>query len=183
METCDDFLDFEVWKPIECYEYYEVSNLGRVRSLDRFVTQKKDGTEYARLMKGRLLKPRLQNGGYLVVWLCSNGVSRAVTVHRLVALAFLGDSNGLDVNHKNGDKQDNRLENLEYVSRRVNIDHSYNVLNRKRLPGKPFRCVESGEVFQTLSDASKRLNIGKCSISSVLHGRNKTANNLHFEYI
>ena len=109
----------EIWKPVVGYEgCYEVSNLGRVRSLDREVRGESNSVC---LRKGRILKPGA-TWGYLYVTLCSEGKVKHCRVHRLVLAAFRGESE-LDVNHINHVKADNRLENLEYVTVKENISH------------------------------------------------------------
>jgi hypothetical protein len=167
----------EEWRVIQGYPDYEVSDYGNVRSKDRIIRQFGHKGYYERLMKGRLLKLRKQNAGYLVVWLCKDGMSKIVTVHRLVACAFIGVSE-LDVNHKNGDKTDNRVDNLEYVDRSTNIKHSYNVLNQRDRINKSVVCVETGEKFNSIREAGKAKGVNPISIGHVLAGRNKTAGGL-----
>jgi len=101
----------EIWKDVPGYEgHYQVSNLGRVKSL--------------KWSKERILKPRLDRVGYYHVGLCEGGERKSNLVHRLVMLAFVGESD-LQVNHKNGEKSDNRLENLEYCTSSENTQHAY----------------------------------------------------------
>ena len=105
----------EQWKKIS--ESYEISTLGNVRSIDRVITR--NGKD-ARL-KGKKLSPNVGKNGYLSVQL--EGGNRKY-VHRLVAEAFIGfDNVFLEVNHKNGIKSDNRLENIEVVTHSQNIKH------------------------------------------------------------
>lgn len=93
----------EIWKDIKGYEgLYEVSNLGRVKS------------------KRKILKPI--NGEYLKVGLSKNGIQKTLYIHRLVAETFLGKSN-LQVNHKDEDKHNNNIENLEFVTHRENMNY------------------------------------------------------------
>lgn len=105
----------EIWLPVVGYEgYYEVSNLGHIRNC----RIKKFGP------KGDCLRPQ-KIGKYLGVNLCANGKSKVFLIHRLVAGAFLGPCPpSRDVNHKDGDRTHNAVDNLEYVTRRENIDHS-----------------------------------------------------------
>src|SRR5262245_52177000 len=118
----------EVWKPIEGYEdLYEVSNLGRVRSLDR------ETERGGRLMKlkGRVLSPFTTNCGYPAMVLSDgSGIRknrRAFYIHRLVATAFISGRRERDVIHKNGNKRDNKAVNLKWAS------HSYTMRRARRL--------------------------------------------------
>ena len=117
----------EIWKPIVGYEgYYEVSNQGKIRSIDRYVKGRGDSTWFR---KGKERKQCHYTNGYLFVCLSVDGNIKQLSTHRIVAAAFLGKSD-LEVNHKNGNKDDNRVENLEYVTRHENQIHSYRILHR-----------------------------------------------------
>jgi hypothetical protein len=118
----------EVWKDIVGYEgLYQVSNLGNVKSL---------GNEFSR--KERVLKPSLQSKGYLTVVLQKNGIRNMVLVHRLVAEYFVSNPlNKPQVNHINGVKTDNNIENLEWVYHRENLDHA--IKNNLTLKGEENR--------------------------------------------
>lgn len=164
----------ELWKVIEEYQNYEVSNYGRVRSLSRNVTQKGHKKLYTRVMEGKMLKQRKQNAGYMIVWLCKDGKKKAFTVHRLVALAFL-EGNGTDVNHIDGNKLNNVSSNLEYVSRSENLKHAYRKLCRTRHQQKRVMCIETGIVYDSIKEASLKTGANAVSIGHCLAGRNKTA--------
>jgi len=115
----------EIWKDIPEYEgLYQVSNLGRVKSLS-FNRKGKEGIR------------KLQNHstGYFEVILYNKKRNKHFLVHRLVVMAFFGKSD-LHVNHKNGIKTDNRLENLEYCTRSENMIHAYNIGLKKGLKGE-----------------------------------------------
>lgn len=117
------FYDPEIWRPVLGYEgLYEVSNYGRVKSLTR-ITLGKHG-RYCTFY-GRMLKQRPSTTcKYLITDLCKNGKRIHFLTHILVAKAFLGDYQGLEVNHKNGNIYDNHLSNLEVISHYENIQHS-----------------------------------------------------------
>ena len=112
----------EIWKDIPDYEgYYQVSDLGRVRSLDRTVLTT-NGQE--RFYKGRIMNPNVSNKGYKQYSLSVNGVYRTFRVSQLVAMTFLGHKpNGLElvVDHINGDKSDDSVDNLRIVTQRANL--------------------------------------------------------------
>lgn len=123
----------EQWKPIPGYEgYYEVSDYGNVKSLAR-IGKRKDGTPNP--IKEKILKPCVNSNGYYYLNLCKDGNTKNVRVHRLVAISFLNSSD-LQVNHRNGIKTDNRLENLEWVSRSDNSKHAYALGLNKRIAGE-----------------------------------------------
>lgn len=120
----------EIWKEITNYEgLYEVSNLGRIKSLKRITNGEKYGVH-------KLNEKILKNGkcgNYNIVVLRKNGKSKTLYVHRLVAKAFINNPNNYkEVNHKDGNTTNNNVENLEWCNRSYNIKHSYVILNRKK---------------------------------------------------
>lgn len=118
----------ECWKPVYGYEdLYQVSDMGRVR---RIAAGR--GTHVGRIL--RLCNDRY---GYAYVILSRNNHHKHQKVHRLVVEAFLGPCPaGLQVNHRNGIKDDNRIGNLEYATPRANVRYSFDVLGRKALHGE-----------------------------------------------
>ena len=123
----------ETWKDIEGFEdFYQVSDLGRVRSLDRQIEyQSRGGYTVTYLRKGQVLKPmKTGTSAYLQVHLRKNNTTFANTIHRLVAFAFLGlPPTGMNqTNHQDGNKTNNRLENLEWCTASMNLWHAYHVL-------------------------------------------------------
>jgi hypothetical protein len=112
----------EIYKDIQGYEgYYQVSNLGNVRSLDRKVNHPKGGLS---LRKGFLLKPEMTFFCYFRVPLSKNKTKKRVSIHRLVAETFIPNiNNKSEVNHIDGNKTNNKIENLEWVTSRENIHH------------------------------------------------------------
>lgn len=122
----------KTWKPIKNYKgFYAVSSDGEVKSVKKEVPYGQKGHS-KKTLKEKIMKPYLSRNGYLLLTLCKNGGKERVALHRLVAQAFLGDPADNQVNHKNGDKQDNRAENLEYVTPQENTLHSIQVLNKRR---------------------------------------------------
>lgn len=119
----------EEWKAINGYEgIYEVSNLGQVRSLDRVCKRNSDTGDVFK--KGKLRKPHLTPKGYLRLQLKNkDGIASNHLVHRLVAQAFLPipDQEQIEINHKDGNKQNNNFDNLEWCSGVDNLQHSYDI--------------------------------------------------------
>lgn len=171
----------EIWKPIEGYEgIYEVSNTGKVRSLDRkSYCEKWPNGRYER---GRELYLNLMKDGYILVSLNKNSETQWRKVHRLVAEAFIPNPESKRcVNHKNGIKSDNRVENLEWVTASENMKHAYRVLMIPRPTGgkgKPSvrRKLSREQVEAIRKDTRTNQMIAKdygvCqqTISNVKHG-------------
>lgn len=107
----------EVWKKVKGFENYEVSNLGNVKSLSREINQ---GFRII-TSKERILKAGVNSDGYYSVVLYSDGKSKSFKVHRLVAMSFIKcDNDILVVDHINNIKTDNRVENLQFITQRLN---------------------------------------------------------------
>jgi hypothetical protein len=121
----------EIWKDITDYlGYYQVSNLGNVRSLERTVTYElktKSGTVVNKVYKAKNLKTYIGTHGYYSVGFHVNKINVTVNIHRLVAEAFIPNpDNKPEVNHKDGVKINNNVFNLEWVTQSENMKHSYN---------------------------------------------------------
>lgn len=115
----------EEWRDIEGYVgRFKISNLGRVKSMERSVSRKGNSTS---IQKEMIKKQRLTKYGYLTVYLSISKKYKHYFVHRLVAKFFISDSptKKHTVNHKNGIKTDNRVENLEWVTHSENLKHAF----------------------------------------------------------
>ncbi len=115
----------EIWVDIADYEgKYQVSNLGNVRSLDRWVYGR--GRKNKQLRHGHIMKQKTDKYGYLTIQLIWESIRRHITVHRLVAMAFIPNpQNKLQVNHIDSNKKNNTVENLEWNTAKENVTHSY----------------------------------------------------------
>lgn len=136
----------EEWRPVVGFEaHYEVSNFGAVR---RTAPAK-------RTFAGRVLKPRFNPDGYTGVVLCADRRRTTVAVHRLVAAAFIGHPNGMEVNHKDGCKHNNALDNLEYVTRSENQRHAYKTGLHVALKGEtnPYAKLTNAQVLEIRSSS------------------------------
>lgn len=168
----------EVWKPVVGYEgYYEVSNQGKIRSLDRIVTNK-NGINIR--MKGKMLKGSVNRSGYHTVNLCKDLSEKGKLVHRLVCFAFLGECKGKnEVNHKDGVKLNNNLCNLEWCTSKENSIHSAKTGLQKFAKGeavdsailKEHQVVEILKSKKRTRDLAKDYKVSDSTISDIRRGR------------
>ena len=167
------------WRKINGFEKYSVSDTGLVRN-------DKTGQMLAQYFIGK-------NSGYKRVKFANN---KHYLVHRLVALAFVPNpENKAEVNHINGDKTDNKADNLEWVTREENMQHRCKVLGKKvnpvvatqvaaRVNSKPVICLETGKRYASVSEASKDVHIHSSGISNCCNHKPRyiTAGGYHWEY-
>lgn len=175
-------MEKETWKNVKGYDgLYEVSNLGRIRSLGRICNSKNNSTQKK---KARILTQEITVHGYCRVRLFdANGTSKHYAVHRLVLSAFVGDSS-LQVNHINEIKTDNRLVNLEYVTPKKNCEHgTRNQRISENNKGKNVKGVlqisKDGNIINTFSsraEAQTATGVDAGHIGSCCAGKRKTAN-------
>jgi hypothetical protein len=116
-------MENEIWKPLPGLEDdYMVSTFGSIKSLDRKI---RHGHSIFLMKKGRVLKQQTTGTGYLYASIAKDGKVSRSYVHRLVAMTFLYNPNELkDINHKDGNKKNNRVENLEWCNRSDNLKHA-----------------------------------------------------------
>ena len=163
----------EVFKDIKGYEgLYQVSNLGNVKSLN-----------YNGTGKERILKSCVHKSGYLVVILYKDGKAKIHYVHRLVAEAFIDNPDNLPcVNHKNEDKTDNRVENLEFCSYQYNINYG---TRNERISKIVVQYTLDGvfvEEYPSVSEAKRQLGYSQGNISECCLGKRKTAYGYKWKY-
>lgn len=171
----------EIWKSlkgvVECGDHYEVSNLGRVRSVD-FI----DKRGYKR--KGKIMSQANHYKGYKIVSLTYMGKRKTYKIHRLVALAFIPNpENKPEVNHKDGVKHNNYVENLEWVTTSENAKHIHeNELHGgDKLTEKDKNWIRSNytpyKSKYTYKTLAEKFNVSITTIYYVIHGRKSRSEN------
>lgn len=172
----------EIWKDVEGYEgLYQVSNLGRVRSLP-LVFKDCLGRTYRK--HGKIVGGSVNHDGYIRYSLSKNNSERKFFGHVLVMNAFCPtEDNNLEINHMNLDKSDNRLANLEWVTHKENMFHAMANHARAGYKGDSHvRNVTTGEVFDNISDAAKSVGRAVSSLCGACSGRQHTCAGYEWEY-
>lgn len=164
----------EIWKEIDFAPGYFVSNFGKVKS--------------TKFKNERMLKLNKKKNGYLEVGLIvEKNCRKWFLVHRLVAIVFnrIDHFENFEVNHKDENKDNNRIDNLEWVQSKENCNYgtrNFRISIHKEC--KPVECVETGIIYKSFSEASKKTNINKSRINMCCTGyRNaQTAGGYHWRY-
>lgn len=176
----------EVWKTYPEYNFIEASNLGRIRSKDRYI-MRKDGKKCH--VKGYILKQWLDRGSYLFVNFRVNGKKISRKVHRIIASAFIPNPNNLpEVDHIDCDRTNNAVSNLRWVTRQENIVHRDRLGHtaKRNSPKKPVIAVnlETLEVclFESQHEAARQLSASQANIWRVINNRRKTIRGCWFCY-
>ena len=174
----------EIWKDIEGYEgLYQVSNYGRIKSLCRKVNNSNCST---RVIKEIIMKIHTHINGYCFVVLSFKQKQKPQRIHRLVAQAFISNpDNYPQVNHKDENKLNNRVDNLEWCTIKYNVNYGTGPERRGTKIGKPVLQISNDTIineFKSLHDAARYM---KCSVSNIMKcckGVNKTACGYNWKY-
>lgn len=154
---------FENYLEVPGYEeLYEIDHFGNVRSLDKKVKNKNG----YRIIKGKMLKPKLDNHGYLKIGLVKDNQQKFYLIHRLVAITYLSNPNNYPVvNHIDGNPLNNYVENLEWCTYSYNIQHAYNNNLKKGISAEhkgsknPKSKLNETEVISILNDKKADISI------------------------
>lgn len=161
-------IEQEIWKDIPGYDgYYQVSSNGIAKSLSRYVRCSNGALKQ---YKGKLLSPHISPFGYFAVDLYKNCIREKFFIHQLVALAFIKNPlNKLTVNHKDGNKLNNNIENLEWATSSEQLFHAYkyNLIDRKKFQGEnhsksKLNEKQVREIKQKLAAGAPTYKLGQC---------------------
>ncbi len=171
----------EIWKDVKGFEgSYQVSNLGRIRSIDRTITHiNRWGKMCCFRIPGIIMKKSISAFGYERIQL----KDRKYHVHRLILTSFIGiNKDKKFTNHKNGIKTDNRLINIEWITASDNLKHAYK--NNLAKPTRTIKVVRhsDGKVFESLASAGRDVGVDAKSIWFVCNKVHKTCHGDKYSY-
>lgn len=183
----------EIWKDILGYEgLYQVSNMGRIKSLGRI----KINHSKIQMVPERIKSLRKTKQGYLLVDLYKNNIQKTLRVHRIVAEAFIDNAEKKEtVNHINGDKSNNKVENLEWATPSEQNFHFYKnklksdknikkaIKAMNKATSKKVLCLDTNIIYNSLTEAAKFNNISPSTIRKVINGEMKKAAGKKWKYI
>lgn len=173
----------EIWKDIEGFEgIYQISNLGNVRSLPRIVNRK-DGASCHK--EGKAIKIWKDNHNYSIVFLWLNNKRSCFKVHRLVAKTFIDNPyNKPEVDHIDGNKDNNKISNLRWVTSKENSSNPITYKRKKdNNPKRKVINITENKVFKSIKSASEYYNIVHSSICECCKGKRKTAGKYEWKYV
>lgn len=167
---------------------YQVSNLGKIKRLSKLKKNyDMNSKEFKMIMiPEKIVKPQLSRYGYYRIGLTKNFKRIHYSVHRLVAEAFIPNPDNLpQVNHKDENKRNNRVDNLEWCTSEYNANYGTRNKRTGEQQMKLIKCIETGIIYKSLTEASKSTGLSMGNISSVCNHRKwfKTAGGYHWEYI
>lgn len=176
----------EIWKNVIGYEgYYEVSNLGNIRSVERKVEGKNNSV---RIISGKQMTPQLDLHGYWSILLCKNGKKKMHLLHRLVAEAFVPNPNGYKyVNHKDEHRTNAKAENLEWCTQQYNLTYN-NIHLRRNLSNCSKKIVQLDRdfnivyVWKSAMEAQRHTNIPNANIIACCKRKRYTAGKFIWRY-
>lgn len=158
----------EVWKQIDSAPNYMISNYGNVRNTTT----------------GNRIAGSVDIHGYHRYDLCINGKRIVRSGHRLVAEAFIPKVKGKTlINHKDGNKTNNRVDNLEWCTCKENSTHAYSTLGKEACNKKAVRCVETGEIYRSAYEAEQKTGISNSQINRCCNKKRKTTHKQHWEFV
>jgi len=169
----------ENWKDIKGYEgLYQISDKGVVKGVDRVLSYNANKTKQ---WKGKVIKTIVDHLGYCRVSLCKNGSVKTGKIHRLVAEAFLNGEG--HINHKDGNKLNNDVNNLEFCTNKENLHHAFISGLRPKKYLRTIVCNETQELFTCQMDVARKIHLSSVMVSTHLKGNTSHLRGLTYKYI
>ena len=158
---------YEIFMDIKGYEgKYQVSNLGNVRN-----------------SKGKVMKQNKDKDGYMIITLHKDGKTKTHKVHRLVLSSFKANpDNKPQVNHKDENKENNNLNNLEWCTSKENVNYGTRNERVAEKFSKPVYCITNNTIYKSSCEAARQLNLNQSSITKCLKGKFTQTKGYQFKY-
>lgn len=157
----------EIWKPLKNFPSYDGSSEGRIRNI----------------RTRKILKPYLNEKGYEQVSINRNGQHYTVRVHKIIAETFLGEHPGMDVFHKDLNKRNNNIDNLEWRTRKDIARDSFERGSRQAPRYTGIKVVETGNIYKSVTECAKDTGCDRSEIFKYLAGQRSNVKGYHFEKI
>ena len=155
----------EIWKPLRNFPSYDGSSEGRIRNIR---TQ-------------RILKTVTNDRGHVTLTLRKNNAQYSVRLARVIAETFLGEHPGMDVRHKDHDRSNNRVDNLEWCTRSELIAEAFDRGTKKPSRQIPVRVIETGDTYESIRECARQTGCAQNEICKYLAGQRQHVKQLHFE--
>ena len=179
-------MEKEIWRPIKGYEgLYEASNLGNVRSVDRVIVYSNGRKHF---LKGKILKPVKNQEGYLFLWLFKDSKRKTFKVHRIIMNTFVPNPSNLpQINHKDEDKTNNCVDNLEWCDAKYNINYGTRTEKVAIKKSKSVLQIDANTEkiiaeYSSATEAGMNFCFGQRNISNCCLGKRKTAYGFKWKY-
>ena len=185
----------EIWKDIKGFEgLYQISSLGRLKSLSRFINSNRNNQ---RRIKGCIIKQRVNPyNGYIQISLSKNHKYKRFYIHRLVAYAFLRNPDNLpQVNHKDENKENNCVDNLEWCTAKYNANYGTCISRRVKTQrdtkshinnealSRKVKCIDTGKIYLSAQEVSRQTGLDNSSISKCCRGVYKKCGGFRWCYL
>lgn len=175
----------EIWKDIEGWEgFYQVSNFGRVKSLERFV----NGPKGLIKLKEKILSPKIDKNGYLLVGFHKEGIQKYMRIHRLVAMAFIPNPNNFpQINHIDENKRNNYVSNLEWCTHKYNLNYGTCKARMRHSKMKRVAQFTLGgklvKIWDSITSVQEETGWSLYAISLACLGKTKTSKGFLWKYL
>lgn len=172
----------EIWKTIPEFPNYQVSNMGRVKSIEHKVKSKNGSM---RIVSEKILKPSEDGSGYLKVCLCKEGKEKTIKIHRLVAQAFVQNDSLFNnqVNHIDENKLNNFASNLQWCDSNYNCNFGTRNKRISKAQSKSVKCLDTGVVYTSVIEIERLFGFNNSNICACCNGKRNTCGGYYWRYV